>query len=64
MSCACENKRMSQELERFRRLAKAWAMMEGQTAAIYKNEDGTYGFASISAESEIGKQIVEYITPY
>lgn len=36
--------------------------MEGETAVIYKNDDGTYGFASISVE--IGKPIVEYITPY
>lgn len=64
MSCACEHKRMGQELERFRRLAKAWAKMEGNTAIIYKNDDGTYGFASISAASEIGKPIVEYITPF
>ena len=62
MSCACENKRMGQEIERIRRLAKAWAKMEGVTAGLYKKEDGTYGFASIS--EEIGKTIVEYITPY
>lgn len=62
MSCACENKRMGQEIERIRRLAKAWAKMEGVTAVLYKKEDGTYGFASIS--EEIGKPIVEYITPY
>ena len=62
MSCACEHKRMGQELDRFHGLAKAWAKMEGETAVIYKKDDGTYGFASISAE--IGKPIVEYITPY
>lgn len=64
MSCACENKRMSQEFERIRKLAKAWAKMECKTAIVYKNNDGTYGFTSISAELEIGKLIVEYITPY
>lgn len=64
MSCACYNRRMGQDLERFRRLVKAWARMEGETAVIYKKDDGTYGFASISAESEIGKKIVEYVTPY
>lgn len=62
MSCACENKRLGQEKGRIYRLAKAWAKTEGVTVAIYKNEDGTYGFASVS--SEIEKQIVEYITPY
>lgn len=62
MSCACEHKRMGKELDRFQRLAKAWAKMNGETAVIYKNADGTYGFASISVE--IGKPIVEYISPY
>ena len=62
MSCACENKRMSAEIERIRRLAKAYAKIEGVTAVLYRNDDGTYGFASIS--EEIGKPIVEYITPY
>ena len=62
MSCACENKRMSQELERIHSLAKAWAKLEGMTAVLYRNEDGTYGFTSIS--DEIGKPIVEYITSY
>ena len=62
MSCACEHKRMGQELDRYRIIATAWAKMEGETAVIYKNDDGTYGFASISVE--IGKPIVEYITPY
>lgn len=62
MSCACEHKRMGQEIARFRRLAKAWAKMNEETAVIYLNPDGTYGFASIS--SEISKPIVEYISPY
>ncbi|WP_304647440.1 hypothetical protein [uncultured Duncaniella sp.] len=53
---------MSKELERFRRLAKAWARMEGGTAVIYKKEDGSYGFASIS--DEIEKPIIDIITPY
>lgn len=55
---------MGQELDRMRRLAKAWAKMEEVTVFLYKKDDGTYGFASISEESKIGKQIVEYITPY
>lgn len=62
MSCGCENKRMGAEIDRMRRLAKAWARMEDLTVAIYKNDDGTYGFASIS--TEIVKPIIEYITPY
>lgn len=62
MSCACENRRMSKELERFRRLAKALARMEDETVAIYLNEDGTYGFTS--AKFEIEKEIVEFISPY
>lgn len=62
MSCACENKRMGQEIDRIRRLAKAWAIMEDTTVAIYRKDDGTYGFASIS--NEIGKPIVEYVTPF
>lgn len=62
MSCACENRRMSQELDRIRRLAKALAKMESQTVCIYRNGDGTYGFCTI--ENEINKEIVEYITPY
>lgn len=62
MSCACENRRLGQEYERIRRLAKAWAKMEDKTTVLYQNEDGTYGFTSIS--EEIVKPIVEYITPY
>lgn len=62
MSCACENKRMGQEYERIRRLAKAWAIMEEVTVVMYKNSDGTYGFTS--ALDKVGKPIVEYITPY
>lgn len=62
MSCACEHKRMGQEIDRFRRLAKAWARMNDETAVIYQKPDGTYGFASASVE--ITKPIVEYISPY
>lgn len=62
MSCGCENQRMSSERERMRRLAKALAKMEDATVALYRNEDGTYGFAL--ASTEIKKPIVEYITPY
>ena len=62
MSSDCEHKRMGQEIDRFRRLAKSWAKMNDETAVIYRHPDGTYGFASIS--SEIDKPIVEYITQY
>lgn len=62
MSCACENRRMGQELDRIRRIAKAWAKMEEEIVAIFRNDDGSYGFTSIS--NEIEKPIVEYVTPY
>lgn len=62
MSCDCEHKRMAREIDRFRKLAKAWAKMNRETAVIYQNPDGSYGFASVSAE--IDKPIVEYITQF
>lgn len=62
MSCACEHKRMGMELDRIRRLAKALAKMDDTVVAIYQNADGTYGFQS--ADNEINKPIIEYITPY
>lgn len=62
MSCACMNKKLGSELDRFRRLAKGYAKMEDATVAIYKNDDGTYGFSR--ADVEIDKPIIEYITPY
>lgn len=62
MSCDCDNKRLGSDIERFRKLAKAWASMNDEAAVIYKNPDGTYGFTSIS--DEIEKPIVEYITQY
>lgn len=62
MSCACENGKKSREIERFRRLAKAWARLEGKTAVIFKKEDGSYGF--MSADIAIGKNIIEYVTQY
>lgn len=62
MSCDFEHKRLGSDIERFRRLAKALARMSGETAVIYKNTDGTYGFASVSSHTD--KQIVEYISQY
>lgn len=62
MSCACESRRMGRQEERVRRLAKAWAKMEGVTAVLYRDDDGTYGFTSVPEST--GKNIVEYITPY
>ena len=61
MSCACEQKRLSSEYERMRRLAKATAKLEPQAVALDKNNDGTYGFTT---DIEIDKPIVEYISPY
>lgn len=61
MSCACEHKRLAEELERIRRLAKAYARVESATVVVFRNEDGTYGFCPCD-ENE--KEIVEYITPY
>lgn len=62
MSCACENQKMGHEIERFRRLAKAWAQMEEKMAIIYKKPDGTYGFCTYYPDND--KDIVEFITPY
>lgn len=62
MSCACEHRKLGQEYERIRRLAKGFAQMEGETVVIYRNQDGTYNFAVPSDEND--KEIVEYITPY
>jgi hypothetical protein len=53
---------MASDIERVRRLAKATAKMTDATVAIWQNEDGTYDFRA--AESEITKDIIEYITPY
>lgn len=62
MSCGCDNRRKSQELDRQRGLAKKLAMMEDEAVAIYLNEDGTYGFDVVS--KEIDKKIIEYVTQY
>lgn len=62
MSCDCEHKKLGGEIDRIRNLAKAYAMMEDTTVAIYSNPDGTYGFCNISAGTN--KPIVEYITQY
>lgn len=62
MSCGCVQKRMDMEIERIRRLAKVLAKMENENVAIYRRDDGTYGFEPLY--NEIKKTIVEYITPY
>lgn len=61
MSCSCENKRLSSDYERIRRLAKSAAKLNGETVGIYKKDDGTFGLAN---ETERDKSIIEYITPY
>lgn len=60
MSCACEHKKLASEYERMHRLAKMNAILYKKTVALYKNEDGTYGFTT---EAETDKTIVEYISP-
>lgn len=62
MSCGCMNKKLGSERERIRRLAKAFAQMEGILVAVYRNDDGTYGFCP--TDNDITKPIIEYITPY
>lgn len=62
MSCACEHKKMGSDLDRIRRLAKAFAQMEHKTVAIVQNNDGTYGFCALS--DKIIKPIIEYISEY
>lgn len=62
MSCGCENKRLGREIDRVRRLAKGFATVQNVTVAVYRNEDGTYGFCDTA--KEITKPIIEYITPY
>jgi hypothetical protein len=62
MSCACENRKLGTELERIRRLAKAYATEEQTDVAIYRREDGTYDFCEV--EQMNGKTIVELISKY
>lgn len=61
MSCSCENKRLASEYERMLRLAKATAKLHNETVALYRNDDGTYGF---TLDTEINKQNIEFISPY
>lgn len=62
MSCACNNKRLAQEYDRIYRLAKAWAKMEDETAVIYKNDDGSFGFTSSVNQENFN--IVEFVTSH
>ena len=50
------------EYERVFRLAKSLARMEEADAVIYRNGDGSYGFAL--AENVSDNEIVEIVTPY
>lgn len=61
MSCGCEHKKLASEYERMWRLAKATARLQGNTVALYRNDDGTFG---ISPDLEINKNVMEFITPY
>lgn len=63
MSCACEQKKLSMELERIRRLAKNLAQIEQEEVILFKNPDGTYGF-TCSSEIDNDKTFIEYISPY
>ncbi len=62
MSCACENQKLSREKDRIWRLAKKLAKLEGKNVIMYRNENGTYDFATTLPEGN--KHIVEYITPF
>jgi hypothetical protein len=61
MSCQCENKKYGTELDRYRRLGKAYAKMEECDVVIYLNDDGTYGICRVGEEK---KPIVEFISQY
>ena len=63
MSCLCENKRMSEDLERAKRLAKAAAKMTGETMIVYAKDGGGYGFSS-EREIKASNTPIEYLTPY
>lgn len=62
MSCGCENKQLGQEIERIRRLAKAFAKSEGCTVGIILKQDKTYGIVPVNGVNP--DEIVEFITPY
>ena len=62
MNCGCENKKLSKELGRIRRLAVAFSKLENVVTIIYKEKDGSYDFCPIDQRDN--KVIIEYITPY
>ncbi|MCF0219321.1 MAG: hypothetical protein HUK14_06025 [Muribaculaceae bacterium] len=62
MSCACENKKIGSDLDRIRKLAKAFALTEQATVVLFQNQDGTYGFCPLT--EKITKPIIEYISEY
>jgi len=42
MSCACENKKKSQEYVRMAKLAKATAVLRGEITSLWLRSDGCY----------------------
>lgn len=62
MSCTCENKKRSSDLDHVRKLAKDLAILEQKTVVIIKNSNDTYGFCTY--KENINRPIVEYITQY
>lgn len=62
MSCACEQKKLSSEYERMKRLAKAAAKLRDETVALCRNPDGTYRLAF--PDEKLTGEAVEYFSPY
>lgn len=63
MSCACEHKKLSGEIDRMRRLAKKLAVAEGSLCVIVRHDDGTYDFMPAAAVTE-NLKIIEYVSEY
>lgn len=59
MSCACENRKAMQELERVRALARKAAEMLDEIHVLYRKADGTYNFVPYG--EEYNGEFVEYI---
>lgn len=58
MSCACENRKRMEDIERMRSLAKKAAKMEGKVCILYEN-DGIFGFVPEGVEYK--GVFVEYV---